>query len=112
MSIRQHPVYEAIRDAGYFGERAVPDAAELDRLGLSGSAREKVAKACRAVADINATGHHQEAWDAADTAARQVIDGLPEAQQDPDYLATPDPLADVTDPRELAARVPRFNGLN
>lgn len=108
MSLRQHPVFQTIREAAYFGTGALPTKQDLDRLDLSAAARREVEQACQRVAEIHDTGHHSDAWSACDDAASRIIDTLPDEQRDPGYLQKPDPLADVTDPMELAARVPRM----
>lgn len=108
-SIRQHPVFQTIRDAAYYGKRGMPDDHDLDALKLSPGTRREVLDTCRRVADIHDRGAQQDAWAAGDEAAWQLIHSLPEEQQDHQrYYRAKDPLADIDDPIELAARIPRI----
>jgi hypothetical protein len=104
---RRHPVYETLKTVGVFGENGNPSGKELDALGLPPAARRDVEKACQKCVELQGEGSQQEAWQAADQAASEIIGALPEPLQDPAYLdeaAAPD---GENDPRALAARVER-----
>ena len=102
---KKHPVTTLLKDAAHFGRRAVPSAAELDALKLDAGGRKRVLDACEAAAEIHAGGHHERGWEAAEKSAAEIIDSLPEAQQNPAYAdaAKPDPF-DTEDPLALADR--------
>ena len=103
---RNHPVHGALIDAAYQGRELTPD--ELDNLKLDPDDRRRVAALAREAAQIHATGERAKAWEHVLEHGAELLDTLPAAQQDPAYLQARDPLADVTDPVELAARIPRF----
>jgi hypothetical protein len=99
-----HPVRQAIHEAAFHGEGAIPSQAELDRLKLPGVATREVAKAAREAATEHGTGRQAQAWSMGDEAAAKIIDGLAGEQRDPTYLDPP-PGPESTDPRELARGV-------
>lgn len=101
-------MFQMIRDASYMGVGGLPTDDELAALDLAPAHARRVSDACQRVAAIHDTGFHQQAWMAADTAAGQIVESLPEHQRDPGYLGrAPDPAAGITDPAQLAALVQR-----
>lgn len=100
---RRHPVGRLLNDAA-LGH--VPAADELDALGLSPGTRREVAEHARQAVAIKADGRNLEARRYAAEHAQNLIDELPEEQQDPDYLKPPDDSP--TDPASLAAQVTRW----
>jgi hypothetical protein len=104
---RRHPIVVTIQDAAMGGRRGLPSKAELDALKLSPSLRADVAEACEHVARMHGTGEQKMAWHVGYEKAAALLARVPVAKQDPAHYAPPDPHADVTDPAELAALVPR-----
>lgn len=103
--ISEHPVYRTLRHAASSEHRGLPSERDLEKLGLPDKHRDAVAAACRAVADVFATGEHAHARRDADTAAQTLIGGLPAEFQVVDYLKQPAETPD--DPAALAALTPR-----
>ncbi len=105
----RHPIESCIRQFIYMRERAtLDDLAEYGLQVLPSPVQEEIVAAIeRGVVQREAADPQ---WDSAATqAAREIIAGLPPKWQDPKAFGkTADPLANVTNPDELAAAVPRF----
>lgn len=101
----RHPVEALLRHHAHFG--TTPKAKELDELQVTPAVRDRIRKAAGDAAEIHASGHKGPANEHALQASLAIVDDLPPGQQDPDYLKV-DPLEDITDPGELAARIPRY----
>lgn len=104
---RQHPLRELVADAAQHGRRGLPSNEDLDALKVNHELRDSVKKACQAVAEVWETGEQRTAWEVGDEKAARLIERLPKAQRSPSYYEPADPHADVTDPRELAALIPK-----
>jgi hypothetical protein len=105
-AFRKHPVCELLRQSAYFG--AIPSERELDSLGLPRHQRDDLRTHCVEVARLHDSGERQAAWALGDERAADLIDWLDDDLRDPAHWRAPDPHADVSDPRELAALIPRF----
>jgi hypothetical protein len=95
-----------LAECAYAGRE--PTAAELDALELEARDRSAVSAAAREAVRIHASGERGQAHEHALRSAHALIGALPIEQQDPSYVTAPDPLAEIADPGELAARIPRF----
>lgn len=100
--LRAHPAAQLILHAAN-GSRGLPTRADLDELGLPAYHRDRVSKACAAVARKFDSGEQAEARQLALEWAASVVSGLPEGLRD---VRPRDPLAGVDDPAALAAAVP------
>ena len=98
--VLKHPVFKAVRDAG---SGSVPTAAELAKLDLSPTDRQKVDAALTEIAETRASQDFQRAGDIAFDHAVKIVDKLPANQQQADYLEVEE--IDERGPRELAEAV-------
>lgn len=107
---RSHPVRQILRDAAYFGDRAVPSPAELAALRLPDGITQEIDMLARQLIQIHNSGDHQAAWQQAENAAADVLSDLaPRDREHPDLRSNvPDPLDDLT-PGELAQYVADHN---
>ena len=104
--ISRHRLYQLLKDGA---GRNIPGDSDFDALGFDvpASARRDAVKASREAIAIYASGEHEGARRHMENAAERIIGALPEELQNLG-AERPDPLADVDDPRELAARVSRW----
>lgn len=101
--LRRHPVTQLLRAAA-LGE--IPSDEDLDALELPQADRRRVDDAAVVIAATKASGENAKARQLAEEAAEEIVNSLPADLVDPDYLKS-DPDEHVTDPAQLAARVPR-----
>lgn len=98
----RHPVHALLAHHAYFG--TLPNADELDELKLDTEHRQAVNDAAAEAQKIRGTGNRGQANEYALEAAFDIVADLPAEQRDPNYGHT-DPLADVSDPDQLAEAV-------
>lgn len=99
-----HPVHRLLRDAA---AGALPTTEEIDALRLPSSARQELSREIVTIAALKDEGANGQARKVADEAAADIVTALPAEMQELAFYAPPDPHADVTDPKALAALVPR-----
>lgn len=104
-----HPVRQLLRNSAYFGERAIPTAADLAELELPQHVTAEIDMVARRLAAIHETGNHQRAWSEVDAAAADILADLTPRDREPAARRSeqPDPYADLT-PAQLADLVPRY----
>lgn len=97
--LTQHPIYQWIRDA------QIGPPPEDQLIKLPGTAAADIRRAVVEVLNKHAAGDARGAQELAADSAVEIINALPAVMQDPGFFSPLDPLADVTDPRALAAVV-------
>jgi hypothetical protein len=102
----RHPVESLIRHCVYVGEK--PDQADIDALQLAPEHQRAVGDAVDEGLRLRDTDARGAANEHALGASRSLIAELPDEQQDAGYVRVRDPLADVTNPDDLAAAIPRM----
>ena len=107
MSGQRHPVESLLRHHAYFG--TTPSADDLDDLKLPDATLRRVRDAAAKAVEMRESGDRAGANEYAADASLEILGDLPAEQRDPNY-AHVDPLERVSDPAELAARIPRFGG--
>lgn len=103
----RHPIEAAIRQFTYMKARATrDDLAEFGLDVLPGEAQDEILAAIDRCLELRAGGATRSDG-AAIKEAQAIIASLPAKWRDPKSFGRADPLANVTDPEQLAAAVPR-----
>jgi hypothetical protein len=98
----RHPLTSLLAHHADFG--SLPTREELDDLNLSSEHRDAALQIAQDAKRLHADGNRPAAGRHAIEHATGLVADLPDEQRDPRYLHR-DPLADITNPDELAAHV-------